>query len=110
YRSDMTRTLFVGEPTERDLAVYRTVAASQDVVFEGLWEAVSSAQRGVALPSGRTYDQMARDVIDADGRFPTYGHGLGHGIGLATHELPGLGQRRPDEPLPRRTPTSVEPR
>lgn len=109
YRSDMTRTLFVGEPTERDLAVYRTVAASQDVVFESLWEAVSSAQRGVALPSGRTYDQMARDVIDADGRFPTYGHGLGHGIGLATHELPGLGKRSPDEPLPRRTVFSVEP-
>lgn len=109
YRSDMTRTLFVGEPTERDLAVYRTVAASQDVVFESLWEAVSSAQRGVALPSGRVYDQMARDVIDADGRFPTYGHGLGHGIGLATHELPGLGKRSPDEPLPRRTVFSVEP-
>jgi Xaa-Pro aminopeptidase len=109
YRSDMTRTLFVGEPTERDLAIYRTVAASQDVVFESLWEAMSSAQRGVALPNGRAYDQMARDVIDADGRFPTYGHGLGHGIGLATHELPGLGRRSPEEPLPRRTVFSVEP-
>ena len=29
YRSDMTRTLFVGEPTERDLAVYELVAAAQ---------------------------------------------------------------------------------
>ena len=27
---------------------------------------------------------------------------LGHGIGLATHELPSLGQRAPDEPLPAR--------
>ena len=27
YRSDMTRTLFVGEPTERDLAVYDLVGA-----------------------------------------------------------------------------------
>jgi Xaa-Pro aminopeptidase len=109
YRSDMTRTLFVGEPTERDLAVYRTVAASQDIVFESLWEAVSSAQRGVPLPAGKVYDQMARDVIEADGRFPPYGHGLGHGIGLATHELPGLGRRSPDEPLPKRTVFSVEP-
>jgi Xaa-Pro aminopeptidase len=109
YRSDMTRTLFVGEPAERDLAIYRTVAAAQDVVFEHLWESISSAQRGIALPAGRVYDQMARDVIDADGRFPTYGHGLGHGIGLATHELPGLGRRSPDEPLPRRTVFSVEP-
>ena len=29
YRSDMTRTLFVGEPTERDLAVYELVATAQ---------------------------------------------------------------------------------
>jgi Xaa-Pro aminopeptidase len=109
YRSDMTRTLFVGEPSERDLAVYRTVAAAQDIVFDSLWEAVSSAQRGVPLPAGHMYDQMARDVIIADGRFPVYGHGLGHGIGLATHELPGLGRRSPDVPLPDRTVFSVEP-
>ena len=43
YRSDMTRTLFVGEPTERDLAVYDLVArAPQDVVFERV-EAGASA-------------------------------------------------------------------
>ena len=109
YRSDMTRTLFVGEPRQRDLEVYRVVAASQDMVFESLWEAVSSAHGGAAMPAGHTYDQMARDVITADGRFPVYGHGLGHGIGLATHELPGLGRRSPDEPLPARTVFSVEP-
>jgi Xaa-Pro aminopeptidase len=109
YRSDMTRTLFVGEPTDRDRAVYEVVAASQDIVFESLWEAVSAAQGGQALPAGKTYDAMARSVIEADGRFPVYGHGLGHGIGLATHELPGLGKRSPDDPLPRRTVFSVEP-
>ena len=109
YRSDMTRTLFVGEPTQRDLDVYRVVAASQDIVFDSLWEAVSAAQGGEALPAGKSYDAMARSVIEADGRFPVYGHGLGHGIGLATHELPGLGKRSPDEPLPRRTVFSVEP-
>ncbi|HXG26242.1 MAG TPA: Xaa-Pro peptidase family protein [Candidatus Binatia bacterium] len=109
YRSDMTRTLFVGEPTERDRDVYRLVAAAQDVVFEALWEAVSAAQGGAPLPTGRSMDTLARSVIEADGRFPPYGHGLGHGIGLATHELPGLGIRSPDVPLPRRTVFSVEP-
>jgi Xaa-Pro aminopeptidase len=110
YRSDMTRTLFVGEPRERDLEVYRVVAASQDIVFESLSDAVSAAHHGDApLPAGHTFDQMARDVIVADGRFPVYGHGLGHGIGLATHELPGLGRRSPDAPLPERTVFSVEP-
>jgi len=109
YRSDMTRTLFVGEPRERDLEVYRMVAASQDIVFDSLWEAVSSAQRGIPLPTGPSFDLMARELITADGRFPAYGHGLGHGIGLATHELPGLGRRSADVPLPDRTVFSVEP-
>ena len=109
YRSDMTRTLFVGEPTHRDADVYRVVAGAQDVVFAALDQAVAAAQSGADLPNGKIYDQMARAFIDADGRWPSYGHGLGHGIGLAVHELPGLGQRSPDTPLPRRTVFSVEP-
>ena len=109
YRSDMTRTLFVGEPTERDAGVYGVVAGAQDVVFAALDEAVAAAQAGADLPNGRTYDQLARDFIEADGRWPSYGHGLGHGIGIAVHELPGLGQRSPETPLPRRTVVSVEP-
>jgi Xaa-Pro aminopeptidase len=109
YRSDMTRTLFVGEPSERDVAVYRVVAAAQDIVFERLWEDMSAAQGDRPLPTGPSYDTLARSVIEADGRWPVYGHSLGHGIGLATHELPGLGPRSPQQPLPRRTVFSVEP-
>ena len=48
-------------------------------------------------------------MIDADGRWPAYGHGLGHGIGLATHEEPRFGRVGTDDPVPRRTVFSVEP-
>jgi len=111
YRSDMTRTLFVGDPTERDLAVYGLVAAAQDAVFAALTEAIGPAARrlGSSLPTGPAMDALARSVIEADGRWPVYGHGLGHGIGIATHELPGLGRRSPDVPLPSPTVFSVEP-
>jgi Xaa-Pro aminopeptidase len=109
YRSDMTRTLFVGEPRERDVELYRVVAAAQDIVFERLWEDMSGAQGDRPMPTGPSYDALARSVIEADGRWPVYGHSLGHGIGLATHELPGLGPRSPRAPLPRRTVFSVEP-
>ncbi len=109
YRSDMTRTLFVGEPTDRDRGVYGMVAGAQEVVFAALEDAVAAAQSGADMPTGRSFDQLARDFIDADGRWPAFGHGLGHGIGLATHELPGLGRRSPDVPLPSRTVFSVEP-
>jgi len=109
YRSDMTRTLFVGEPEPRDLGVYGLVAASQEIVFDKLHESIPLAQRGHDLPIGRELDALARSVIDADGRWPAYGHGLGHGIGIAVHELPGLGRRSPNVPLPRKTVFSVEP-
>jgi Xaa-Pro aminopeptidase len=109
YRSDMTRTLFVGEPSERDAAVYAVVHQAQEVVFDRLFEAIPKAQRGEPMPTGPSLDALAREVIESDGRWPVYGHGLGHGIGIATHELPGLGRRSPDVPLPKRTVFSVEP-
>jgi Xaa-Pro aminopeptidase len=105
YRSDMTRTLFVDEPLKRDLAVYRLVAAAQGAALEALSEA---AARGES-PSGRAIDGIARAVIVAGEHGSHFGHGLGHGIGLATHELPSLGQRASDEPLPSPTVFSVEP-
>ncbi len=106
YRSDMTRTLFIGEPSARDLAVYETVAAAQAAAIELIRTA---AEGGVALPDGRTVDAVARAVIEADGRWAPYGHGLGHGIGLATHEEPSLSRRAPQTPLPGSTVFSVEP-
>jgi len=106
YRSDMTRTLFCGEPTERDLAVYQLVAAAQTAVIDQLTAAVGAE---IELPSGRDLDGIARGVIDRDGRWPAYRHGLGHGIGLATHEGPSLSRSATDAPLPSPTVFSVEP-
>jgi Xaa-Pro aminopeptidase len=106
YRSDMTRTLFVGDPADRDLAVYDVVGRAQAAVIAQL-EATADGELG--LPSGRDLDDVAKRVIAADGRFPAYGHGLGHGIGLATHEGPSLGPTALDSPLPSPTVFSVEP-
>jgi Xaa-Pro aminopeptidase len=109
YRSDMTRTLFVGEPTARDLAIYELVATAQRSAIAALAVGVAAAAEGAELPSGREIDRVARDVIEAGGHGEHFGHSLGHGIGLATHEGPSLSKRAPDAPLPRRTVFSVEP-
>jgi Xaa-Pro aminopeptidase len=106
YRSDMTRTLFVGEPSERDLAVYELVRRAQAAAIEQVAAIVDGE---LELPSGRDLDAIARDLIEADGRWPAYGHGLGHGIGLATHEAPSLSRLAPETPLPSPTVFSVEP-
>jgi Xaa-Pro aminopeptidase len=105
YRSDMTRTLFVGEPTARDLAVYELVAEAQSAAIAFVEEAVAA---GASL-TNRAVDAAARAVIEAAGHGPHFGHGTGHGIGLATHELPSLGRVAPEAPLPSPTVFSVEP-
>jgi Xaa-Pro aminopeptidase/Xaa-Pro dipeptidase len=106
YRSDMTRTLFVGEPRPRDLEIYETVAAAQAASIAALEAALGT--HGPA-PSGRAVDAAARGVIEAAGHGERFGHGTGHGIGLATHELPSLSRASTDEPLPSPTVFSVEP-
>ena len=93
YRSDMTRTLFVGEPTERDLAVYELVARGPDRGHRPGHGARST--REVELPSGR--DARRRRPRRDRRRRPLAGvsaTGSGHGIGLATHERPSLSRSR----------------
>ena len=49
YRSDMTRTLFVGEPAARDLEIYELVHSAQSASIEGIAAAVAA---GGPLPTG----------------------------------------------------------
>jgi Xaa-Pro aminopeptidase len=105
YRSDMTRTLFVGDPSPRDLDLYRLVAGAQAASLELLGE---HARRGAA-PSGRAADAAARQRIADAGHADHFGHGTGHGIGLATHEQPRLARTAAETPLPAPTVFSVEP-
>jgi Xaa-Pro aminopeptidase len=105
YRSDMTRTLFVGEPRAADLAVYDLVARAQAAAIDYLAAGLAEGR----APSGRAADAAARGVIAAGGHGAHFGHGTGHGIGLATHEVPSLSQAAPESALPSPTVFSVEP-
>jgi Xaa-Pro aminopeptidase len=106
YRSDMTRTLFMGEPTARDLEIYEIVAAAQTASID----MVAAAARGErSAVSGREADAAARGVIEKAGHGEHFGHGTGHGIGLATHESPTLSRVASEEPLPSPTVFSIEP-
>jgi Xaa-Pro aminopeptidase len=79
YRSDMTRTLFVGD-VPADIRRYH------DAVREAQQLALDAIAVGV---NGQDLDAIARGRIATEGVEP-YGHGLGHGIGLETHEPPRL--------------------
>jgi Xaa-Pro aminopeptidase len=46
--------------------------------------------------TGVEADAAARDLIDASDFSGTFGHGLGHGLGLDVHEAPRLSTESPD--------------
>ena len=84
YRSDMTRTLFVGEVPDEIRRAYDAVRSAQEVAIDALAVGVN----------GQDVDAIARRVITEAG-FEPFGHGLGHGIGLEVHEPPSLRRTRP---------------
>lgn len=101
----MTRTLFVGSAHEEDLGLYARVLDGQQAAIAALRRAVEGG--ATELPSGREVDRVARvSMGDATG---VYEHGLGHGIGLQTHESPSLSRGASERPLPSPTVFSVEP-
>jgi Xaa-Pro aminopeptidase len=78
--SDCTRTLATGPLEDDVLEVYELVRSAQ--------EAARNAVRAGA--ECRDVDAVARDLITAAGHGEHFGHGLGHGVGLAVHEDPRL--------------------
>jgi Xaa-Pro aminopeptidase len=79
YQSDMTRTLFVGDVPDDVRRYHDAVREAQALALDALAVGVN----------GQAVDAVARRRIAAEGVEP-YGHGLGHGIGLETHEPPRL--------------------
>jgi len=86
YVSDMTRTVAYGEPPAEMRAIYGVVLEAQAAAIRGM-------RSGMTGPEA---DRLARDVIEAAGHGPRFGHSLGHGIGLEVHEAPRLGRRSED--------------
>lgn len=80
YCSDMTRTVFLGDPGEEMRRVYSLVLEAQKKALEG-------AKEGLL---GKEVDSIARDMIYSKGFNKNFGHGLGHGVGLEIHEEPRL--------------------
>jgi len=99
YCSGMTRTVFIGRPTDEDKALYELVLRAQEA-------GVAAVKPGVVA---KEVDAVARNVIAEAGYGDYFGHGLGHGIGLDVHEeIPRLSTRGTVVLAPRMV-ASVEP-
>lgn len=80
YCSDMTRTVLLGKPSEKQLLIYNTVLEAQET-------AINFIKPGCL---GKDVDKIARDIIRQKGFGDFFGHGLGHGVGVEIHEEPRL--------------------
>jgi len=78
YCSDMTRSFCIGEATEAYVELWNLVLRAQEAAEEGIHGGIS----------GKEADAIARRIICAAGYEDKFGHGLGHGVGLAIHEGP----------------------
>jgi Xaa-Pro aminopeptidase len=84
YCSDISRTVLAGgldRADDRFREVYSTVRQAQ-------LKAIAEIKPGM---TGAEADAIARQVIEDAGYGDRFGHSLGHGVGLATHEAPSVG-------------------
>ncbi len=80
YRSDITRTYVVGEATKKQKKIYETVLKAHN-------EASEMIKPGV---KGETVHNKAAEIINSTEFKGRFTHGLGHSIGLSTHDGSGL--------------------
>jgi Xaa-Pro aminopeptidase len=78
YWSDITRTIFYGEPSLEHTDIYKTVLEANAAAFKAI------------KPGARcdSVDEAARKVIEDAGYGKYFIHRLGHGVGLQIHEPP----------------------
>lgn len=98
YCSDMTRTVAVGNISDKMKEIY-------DIVLKAQESAEQSIKAGI---TGIDADKVARDIIEKAGYGKNFSHSLGHGVGLEIHEAPNLSPKSPLF-LPKNTVVTVEP-
>ena len=76
YNSDITRTVVVGEATDRHYEVY-------NAVLEAQLGALATIRAGVLA---KDVDGVAREILGKYDLAKYFGHGLGHGLGRVVHD------------------------
>jgi Xaa-Pro aminopeptidase len=98
YAADFTRTVVVGEPSEKQ----KDIAA---VVQEALHVSAAAARPGML---GKNLDAVARGFLKQQCYGDFFQHSLGHGLGLDVHGLPRIGELS-DDPLEAGNVIALEP-
>ncbi|MCK5402862.1 M24 family metallopeptidase, partial [Candidatus Bathyarchaeota archaeon] len=86
YRSDITRTVVVGTPTQKQNKMLELVSRAHRKALECIHENIIAHE----------VDANAREILKSGGYGKEFIHGLGHGVGLDIHEPPTLSSRSED--------------
>lgn len=86
YASDISRVIFLGTPTDKQIRIYNLVL-----------EAQKKAIKQIAMGRGTIeVDKVAKKTIQEKSEF-AFAHAVGHGVGLEVHELPHVNSKTTDE-------------
>jgi Xaa-Pro aminopeptidase len=80
YCSDMTRTVYVGRPTEEAGRIYESVRQAQQAAIE-------TVRPGITVGE---VDRAARKLLKKSNLDRYFTHSTGHGVGLEIHEPPRI--------------------
>jgi Xaa-Pro aminopeptidase len=82
YCSDMTRTVFLGRPSDRVRRLYRSVLDAQQAAKSVIRPGVKAGE----------VDAAARRALSRYKLAQYFTHSTGHGLGIEVHEMPRLGR------------------
>ena len=85
YCSDMTRTVFVGQPSDEVHRAYAAIRRANE-------ECEAMLHAGL---TGAEVHEHAEAVLEEEGFGGAMGHSLGHSVGIDIHESPNLSPRNP---------------
>jgi Xaa-Pro aminopeptidase len=86
YGGDLTRTFYCGQPDDTFKRIYDAVLRAQQTGIAGIRAGMTGSEA----------DAVVRTRLAREGYAEAFGHGLGHGIGLVTHENPRVAATSPD--------------
>jgi Xaa-Pro aminopeptidase len=86
YCSDLTRTVVVGEASDRHREVYGAVLESQMAAIKAIKPGMKASD----------VDAVSRDLLASHGLAEYFGHGLGHGLGSVVHDVGRMGPTSTD--------------
>jgi len=85
YNSDITRTIYIGKPSKKEIELYNFLLNIQKTTIKNI---------KINDNCEKIYNTAKKDLKKYSKNFT---HGLGHGIGIKVHELPNLTEKSKDK-------------